>query len=205
MMEPRRGGPRGLLGACKQHQDPHVQTFKRSAGVMGSAWPLSGRAQPRRSLPSALYGKERCAGASSVSLNVFLQRLWREIRLPRLTQRGRSPRQTSAPPSMWGSWAETEVWALKLHSDGIRDVKKRISLKQILLNRWSRLFSVYLRSSVLSVESHIIHLKGDWSKMAVQTKVRGHVFVHMCSWWGGSEDVRLIQTRNITSPGVLSL
>lgn len=35
-------GPAKQLNGCKQHRRPHVQAFKISARVMGSAWPLSG-------------------------------------------------------------------------------------------------------------------------------------------------------------------
>lgn len=48
-------GPAKQLNGCKQHHSPHVQTFKISACVMGSAWPLSGCTEHRRSLPTAIY------------------------------------------------------------------------------------------------------------------------------------------------------
>lgn len=48
-------GPAKQLNGCKQHHSPHVQTFKISAHVMGSAWPLSGCTEHRHSLPSAVY------------------------------------------------------------------------------------------------------------------------------------------------------
>lgn len=48
-------GPAKQLNGCKQHHSPHVQTFKISARVMGSAWPLSGCTKHRRSLPSEVY------------------------------------------------------------------------------------------------------------------------------------------------------
>ncbi len=44
-------GPAKQLNVCKQHHSPHVQTFKISARVMGSAWPLSGCTKHRHSLP----------------------------------------------------------------------------------------------------------------------------------------------------------
>lgn len=45
-------GPAKQLNGCKQHHSPHVQTFKISARVMGSAWPLSGCTKHRCSFPS---------------------------------------------------------------------------------------------------------------------------------------------------------
>lgn len=48
-------GPAKQLNGCKQHHSPHVQTFKISAHVMGSVWPLSGCTEHRRSLPSEVY------------------------------------------------------------------------------------------------------------------------------------------------------
>lgn len=48
-------GPAKQLNCCKQHHSPHVQTFKISARVMGSEWPLSGCTERRRSLPTAVY------------------------------------------------------------------------------------------------------------------------------------------------------
>lgn len=47
-------GPAKQLSGCKQHHGPHVQTFKISAHVMGSAWPLSGRTKHPCSFPSKL-------------------------------------------------------------------------------------------------------------------------------------------------------
>lgn len=45
-------GPAKQLNGCKQHHSPHVQTFKISARVMGSAWPLSGCTKHQCSFPS---------------------------------------------------------------------------------------------------------------------------------------------------------
>lgn len=45
-------GPAKQLNGCKQHHGPHVQTFKISARVMGSAWPLSGCTKHQCSFPS---------------------------------------------------------------------------------------------------------------------------------------------------------
>lgn len=53
-------GPAKQLNGCKQHHGPHVQTFKISAHVMGSAWPLSGRTKHPCSFPSkVLRGTDR--------------------------------------------------------------------------------------------------------------------------------------------------
>lgn len=48
-------GPAQQLSGCKQHHSPHVQTFKISARVMGSAWPLSGRTKHSCSFPGKVY------------------------------------------------------------------------------------------------------------------------------------------------------
>lgn len=48
-------GPAQQLNGCKQHHSPHVQTFKISAHVMGSAWPLSGRTKHSHSFPAQVY------------------------------------------------------------------------------------------------------------------------------------------------------
>lgn len=45
-------GPAKQLSGCKQHHSPHVQIFKISACVMGSAWPLSGCTKHRCPFPS---------------------------------------------------------------------------------------------------------------------------------------------------------
>lgn len=52
-------GPAKQLNGCKQHHSPHVQTFKISARVMGSAWPLSGCTKHGRSLLSKVYRNGR--------------------------------------------------------------------------------------------------------------------------------------------------
>lgn len=48
-------GPAKQLNCCKQHHSPHVQTFKISAHVMGSARPLSGCTKRRCSFPNEVY------------------------------------------------------------------------------------------------------------------------------------------------------
>lgn len=48
-------GPAQQLSGCKQHHSPHVQTFKISAHVMGSAWPLSGCTKHSCSFPGKVY------------------------------------------------------------------------------------------------------------------------------------------------------
>lgn len=66
------GGPAKQLNGCKQHQDPHVQTFKISAGVMGSAWPLSGCAEPSLLPSNTLYWKGGlCSSSWRLSLWVL--------------------------------------------------------------------------------------------------------------------------------------
>lgn len=71
-------GPAKQLNGCKQHHSPHVQTFKISARVMGSAWPLSGRTKLQCSFPSEVYSNGWLCPSpvlrSSVRLNfdVFL-------------------------------------------------------------------------------------------------------------------------------------
>lgn len=59
-------GPAKQLNGCKQHLSPHVQTFKISARVMGSAWPLSGCTEHRRSLPVKFTGMGGSSRTSAV-------------------------------------------------------------------------------------------------------------------------------------------
>lgn len=73
-------GPAKQLNGCKQHHSPHVQTFKISAHVMGSVWPLYGCTEHRHSRPSEVYrigwlGPHQCYGLMSKdrqNFDVFL-------------------------------------------------------------------------------------------------------------------------------------